>query len=357
MKMNRVLVLNETRDDHVLFGWWTNTTFCRQNGDLKSLECYYEPLTSCTREDIFAGSGFSSYNEAVFNQHDSSIQKAIFFGIPQIVRAGMWDLPQKFIIMGSSLGNEHNARFYVPEVFRQMLKCSPIPEKNYYYWWRAVSASYLLRPNRAVQALMEAKRKNAMMIYNHRHSCVSIYVRRGDKEGEMPFVPFEQYAYAADYLSEKGMVPIIHGGDYHYNTSSNISISSKHVYLGSEEPTVFKEAKEWAALKNWTLHYHTFFDRSKLTSREGQEEQVSKEKSFSAHHDELEYFAMVFDIDNHIKCEAFVCTMKSNFCRVIEELRATVGGKANRYYVDLNSPWEKEMSEVDKNFALDWRRW
>jgi hypothetical protein len=192
----------------------------------------------------------------------------------------MWDLPQKFIIMGSSFGNEHNARFYVPEVFRQMLKCSPIPEKNYYYWWRAVSASYLLRPNRAVQALMEAKRKNAMMIYNHRHSCVSIYVRRGDKEGEMPFVPFEQYAYAADYLSEKGMVPIIHGGDYHYNTSSNISISSKHVYLGSEEPTVFKEAKEWAALKNWTLHYHTFFDRSKLTSREGQEEQVSKEKSF-----------------------------------------------------------------------------
>ena len=59
------------------------------------------------------------------------------------------------------------------------------------------------------------------------------------------------------------------------------------------------------------------------------EQEKLKNKDLMVHHD-LEYFSMIFNIDMHLRCNAFVCTMPSNFCRVIDELRATVGGKANR---------------------------
>ena len=64
-------------------------------------------------------------------------------------------------------------------------------------------------------------------------------------------------------------------------------------------------------------------------------------------HHELEYFAMVYDLDKHLRCEAFVCTFMSNFCRLIDELRATVGGKANRHYVDIRQQSKTCCVQVD----------
>jgi hypothetical protein len=44
----------------------------------------------------------------------------------------------------------------------------------------------------------------------------------------------------------------------------------------------------------------------------------------------------MLNLDAHIRCSAFVCTHSSNFCRLIDELRATVAAKAHRPYVDLS---------------------
>ena len=60
------------------------------------------------------------------------------------------------------------------------------------------------------------------------------------------------------------------------------------------------------------------------------------------------YFAMIYDLSFHLRCEAFVCTMASNFCRIIDELRATVGAKAHRHYSDISS------HNIDKNFGYGW---
>ena len=53
------------------------------------------------------------------------------------------------------------------------------------------------------------------------------------------------------------------------------------------------------------------------------------------HHD-LEYLSMLLNLEFAIRCEAWVCTIASNSCRVMDELRATLGGKANRYFADLS---------------------
>jgi hypothetical protein len=39
---------------------------------------------------------------------------------------------------------------------------------------------------------------------------------------------------------------------------------------------------------------------------------------------------MLLNLYYSLRSEAFVCTLKSNSCRIIDEMRATVGGKANR---------------------------
>lgn len=53
-------------------------------------------------------------------------------------------------------------------------------------------------------------------------------------------------------------------------------------------------------------------------------------------HDELEYISMLLNLYYSLRSEAYVCTLASNSCRIIDEMRATLGGKANRFYADLS---------------------
>jgi hypothetical protein len=53
-------------------------------------------------------------------------------------------------------------------------------------------------------------------------------------------------------------------------------------------------------------------------------------------HDKLEYISMLLNLYYSLRSEAYVCTLKSNSCRIIDEMRATVGAKANRFFADLS---------------------
>lgn len=72
-------------------------------------------------------------------------------------------------------------------------------------------------------------------------------------------------------------------------------------------------------------------------------------------HDDLEYMSMLLNLYYSTRSEAWVCTMASNSCRLMDELRATLGGKANRNYADLSietcpEPPCLAMNEI-KNFG------
>lgn len=73
-------------------------------------------------------------------------------------------------------------------------------------------------------------------------------------------------------------------------------------------------------------------------------------------HDKLEYISMLLNLYYSLRSEAYVCTLASNSCRIIDEMRATIGGKANRFYADLSietCPHPPCMDADDKivNFA------
>lgn len=94
------------------------------------------------------------------------------------------------------------------------------------------------------------------------------------------------------------------------------------------------EAEAFGKADNWRIAYTNLFDRAQQTAFKTWDEQ--HKKGAPAVHDQLEYLSMLLNLYISTQCEAWVCTLASNSCRLMDELRATIGGKANRYFADLS---------------------
>jgi len=124
------------------------------------------------------------------------------------------------------------------------------------------------------------------------------------------------------------------------------------MFVGSEDFQAIEAAKIWGLENNWTIAYSDLFDRRVLDTNLNYSQQVLRQKSGKSVHHEMEYIGMILDLDFHARCNAFVCTQKSNFCQVIDELRSTVGGKAGALLADLSCP---EICINNLNVTLAWR--
>ena len=45
---------------------------------------------------------------------------------------------------------------------------------------------------------------------------------------------------------------------------------------------------------------------------------------------------MLVHLSDFLKCDAFVCTLMSNYCRLIDEFRATIAMKPAALFADLS---------------------
>ena len=114
-----------------------------------------------------------------------------------------------------------------------------------------------------------------------------------------------------------------------------------------------KEAVRWGRRHNVNVFYTDLFNRSQVSARLGFKElhkEAGDQYSFigksnsngtesaspGLKYHQLEYLSMIINLAYLVKCDAWVCTLASNYCRLVDELRATVGGKANRFYADLS---------------------
>lgn len=143
------------RNSHPKFWWWTNSTQCREAG-VVSLECYYEPLSSCTIDFALGETNFKD----VLSSEDK-IKFADEFGVLHRDIMGFRDTTKKLkgpnikamtavtyrtIVQGGWFGEKDMVRKYVPEEFVSLLSCFPISPKAYYYWWRAISGTCFTYP-------------------------------------------------------------------------------------------------------------------------------------------------------------------------------------------------------------------
>jgi hypothetical protein len=178
LNMNRVYMMNpkgprksEDRDNR----WQTHNKYCK-NRNIFTLECYYEPWTNCSYEDALGNRTFDSlrvYKETYFSDTDI-IQQQLFT-----------QLHATTII----LENRGDVPHILPKVFENMIKCSPII--NIYYWWRTISATYQLRPNRYTLKMISKYR--TLNISYDKEVCIGLYIRRGDKHVEAPHVSLKKY--------------------------------------------------------------------------------------------------------------------------------------------------------------------
>jgi hypothetical protein len=223
----------------------------------------------------------------------------------------------------------------IPSTLRPILECSPMNRHFMYYWWRAVSASFLLRPN---AGMLEELTKLRSVPIDDDDSCIAMFVRHGDKGIEMKLVEFELYMQVAQLMWDQGMVP---------RSSPN---RNGTIMLSTDDPTVIRQADEFSQKNAWKVVYTNLFDRGKQTARLSWQDQ--HKKGTKAVHDDLEYISMLLNLEYSIRCEAWVCTMASNSCRIIDELRATIGGKANRHYADMSKETCEHPPCIDEGISF-----
>ena len=260
-------------------------------------------------------------------------------------------------------------RKYVPTVMTPIVRCLDLYKLGYaHFWWRAIGATFLMRPNNATLQLIEQHSDPELKAADGK--CVSAYVRHGDKAIEMELIPFQQYADTASCMwhPQSTAVPSLQVS----KNTSEIAAMSKNVtsrcttfpslsalkgaaktkemsfvsgwdsakdsrlfYLGSEDPVVFSQARLWAAIHNINLRYSNL-SQVLLSDRQSIMKHKDMERSMPANR-QYEYFSYLLHLSELIRCRAMVCTLASNFCRLVDELRATVGGKAGAYMADLST--------------------
>ena len=314
MNLNRVYIMNPHRKMDSSNDWQVNIPFCHKQGKHKlNLDCYYEPWSNCTIHDALGSRSIQDLRAS--NLHPTGFDREVYsekFAEDKTIIEELgpnfdWDLPLRF---------------------ESLMECGPFPKNKVKYWWRAVSVAYLMRPNEPTVKLIEHFKRNessSMYFDKEKEQCVSVYARRGDKHLEMKVLMNETIFFETAKELWSNMQPRL-----------DPSQTQPIMFVASEDATVVDSAIEWGKRNDWKILYTDLFDRRQVISGLNTTQRDMWAKTHHSHHHHLEYFAMILNIDSHIQCSAYICSMPSNFCRLIDELKATVAAKANTPLADFH---------------------
>eukprot|EP01038_Epipyxis_sp_PR26KG_P009838 gene9838-13232_t len=320
LNMNRVYVMNPfNTSNSITFDntWQVATPFCKQQGKV-NLECYFEPWTSCSIEEIMNG---KTLDELKNERH------VTYFSDDELaIDNKLWDSSEKIIL----LENRGEERLLIPNKFKHLLDCSQVRNGAYFYWWRSISTAYI----------------------------------RGDKHVEMTLIDTITYLNHSQLLWNMFQTDLMriksNLSSHTNNNNNNINNNNYHeshigsIFIGSEDPSAIDDAVAWGNKTGWKVIFTDLFDRHSVSASLNYSIQSQQRLHQTQKHHELEYFSMLLNLDYLLRCQAFVCTMESNFCRVIDELRSTVAYKANYHMVDLNCKIEDGSYCIDSRFGYAW---
>ena len=127
------------------------------------------------------------------------------------------------------------------------------------------------------------------------------------------------------------------------------------LFLRSEDEETISPMVSWAHRSRWQVHYTSLFDRS-LSSSKLNHSARRQERIIGRHnHHELEYLSVLLNTQLMLLANGWVCTLKSNSCRVIDELRVSIVGKLRFPFADLSAETCSLSPCVGKGiFSLDW---
>lgn len=313
MELNRTLVMNpegaisnQFRDN----SWITHNDFCREM-NTTSMECYYEPWSKCRIDHLMNGRTIADFKKP---------GSQIMFSDSQFVNKNegtfFMTSPEKILLL------QMRADVTPPIRFEDLYYCFRNRDNaSVLYFWQAIASSFFVRPNSKVLSMMHSYRvkKN---IDNHT-KCISMYIRRGDKHIEMDIPPVESFFSTALVMTRNDMILPIKGHGV------------KTIVIGSEDPSVLEAGMRWGKMTGWNIIFTDVFDRREVAAYLNYTQQQELHVHGGLKHHPLEYYSMILNMDLLLRCNAFICTVKSNYCRLLDELRSTVANKAHMHWAEV----------------------
>jgi hypothetical protein len=153
----------------------------------------------------------------------------------------------------------HSIQFFFISFYSSSddIKSNYVTQQKWFYWWRAVSSSFYLRPNAATLEALDKystlplhsnNDKQALSFPNDNNGqCISIYMRRGDKSQEMKLVPFSRYIEAVEIVMERFL-----------NTSEPRAPGTKGkpaIFIGTESNEALLETIAWGEKNDYQVSY------------------------------------------------------------------------------------------------------
>jgi len=226
-----------------------------------------------------------------------------------------------------------------PRLFTDLLGCSSVKKGLELYWWRAQSVTYLMRFNEQTRSKLDDMR-SVLKIYRGKTQveehldqlpigAISAHVRHGDKGKESPQTPSTDFTKMIMRLADGDQtIPILDESvseSYKAFTYPKSAFEARTVFVSTEDPTVITDFKKFAD--------QTGFDVAYFDVKRANQDVFSQALSKGEEEETLESF---MNLEQSLTSEAFICTISSNWCRLIDELRMTVGTKAHNPFVSLS---------------------
>jgi len=220
-----------------------------------------------------------------------------------------------------------------PKRFHELLEYYQEDPK---FWWRTQASTFMLRPNIRTLDRINTILSNHTIAPELPSGCVSMHVRHGDKYREMRLHPLEEYVDWAEKMlfEDSALVKL--------TPDLSEAREARTIFLSTEDPKVIEEAAE---LKNWNfvwLHEKLTNANMHKLSRQGAERVIKD----------------LATIKLHLRCHASVVTFGSNWNRLLEELKSTLGIRPHAPVWDINNAclYRENQGCIDnpKNFDYDW---
>lgn len=349
MKLDRVLILNP---DDKSFPFADNT-YCAPDGGADgegeiSWHCYWKRITHCTpsneTDDIMYKTGTEDLGVMGLEPTTEEPRKAL----------REFDQWSKEVKEGKRFSLQS-----VPELFEELLQCSPIKDTHHHYWWRAQAATYLMRFNDKTRKAMDDFRAQKL--------------QNGAKDGHLP--PYTVAVFFPRGTEKKAQVKRTADGKQQAHTGLEPFMKTLKALVKGDQslnvlrPTVSESSN--ATFRYPRQEFNTRWAFFNPESKQGEEEVIDAKMgalrtwkvSFTEHerrthadtsvahvidggregigHQMVAAFA---NLELMLEGDAIICPFASSWCRLVDMLRMTVAAKSNMPFIDVDTGAEGRIN-------------